>query len=346
MDFISIYGYAAGTLAVTDSFDFHQPQESTNAEQPRVSRQTGCPLLKLPYELRTHIYSYVLPNTTEYPLRGIIWNRATAPIWATNWQFYRECINLIYGNPTFLIDVRYDNVEFLYQWILPKSSSVSKRVFNFPDLIAARNRPLMRKFCVRVHQVDSYNAMIKSNYSTPSVLARDLRSQVSVLCSFLQGMHEIRELLISYEGGDNYTHKFLPLVMEPFWQFKKTKTVIVKDPRGVNESFRKKLQDHLSDNYPSPKTSLMRLPLELRENVYRHALPHTLSTGAGDDKVITWAKGDISILSTCKQINVEATRVLYATNEFDFSWMLKYPSEHDWQKEVSNCSNYMERSKS
>lgn len=41
----------------------------------------------------------------------------------------------------------------------------------------------------------------------------------------------------------------------------------------------------------------------------------------GDDKVIKWVPGDISILSTCKQVNVEATRVLYATNEFEFSFI-------------------------
>lgn len=186
--------------------------------------------------------------------------------------------------------------------------------------------------------------MIKFNYSNPEVLARGLRSQVSILCTLLQDMHEIRELLSSYEGGDEDSHKFLPLVMEPFWQLKNTKEVTVKDPDRINESLRKRLQDHLTDAYK--KNSLMRLPLELREHVYRHALPHTLSTGTGDDKVITWVKGDIGILSTCKQVNVEATRVLYATNEFEFIWMLKYPSEHDWQKEVSNCSDYMERSKS
>ena len=345
MNSISIYDYATDMLAVSDSLYIPQlPRKSTKAEQPQISRQKGCPFLKLPYELRTHIYSYVLPGTSEHLFRGIIWTRATAAIWATNQQIYRECINLIYGNSTFLIDVRYDKVEFLYQWILPQNPLVPKRVFNFPHPIALRNQPLMRKFHVRIHQVDSYTGMIKYNYSNPELLFRGLRSQVSMLCSLLQEMHEIREFRITYEGGDEASHIFLPLVMDPFWHLKKTKKVTVKDPGRVNESLRKKLQEHLTDAYT--KNSLMQLPLELREHVYRHALPHTLSTGTGDDKVIRWVSGDISILSTCKQVNVEATRVLYATNEFEFSWMLKYPSEHDWQKELSNCSDYKERSES
>ena len=331
-------------LAVSDSLHIPQLPRKSTTEQPQISRQKGCLFLKLPYELRTHIYDYVLPGTTEHPLRGVIWTRATAAIWATNLQIYRECINLIYGNSTFLIDVRYDKIEFLYQWILPQNSLVPKRVYNFPHPIAAHNQLLMRKFHVRIHQVDSYTGMIKYNYSNPEVLFRGLRSQISMLCYFLQELYEIREFRISYEGGDEDSHKLLPLVMDPFLRLKKTMKVTVKDPGRVNESFRKKLQEHLTDAYT--KNSLMRLPLELREHVYRRALPHTLSTGTGNEKVITWVSGDISILSTCKQVNVEATRVLYATNEFEFSWMLKYPSEHDWQREVSNCSDYMERSKS
>ena len=243
-------------LAVSDSLYIPQlPRKLTKAEQPQISRQKGCPFMELPYELRIHIYSYVLPGITEHRFRGIIWTRATAAIWATNRQIHRECVNLIYGNSTFLIDVGYDKVEFLYQWILPQNSLVPKRVFNFPHPIAASNRPLMRKFHVRIHQVDSYTGMIKYNYSNPEVLSRGFRSQVSMLCSLLYEMHEIRDFRISYEGGDEDSHKLLPLVMDPFWRLKNTKKVAVKDPGRVNELIRKKLQEHLTDAYA--KNSLM-----------------------------------------------------------------------------------------
>ena len=341
---ISVYGYATDMLSLSDSLDFHQPEDPPKAYQPYIPTQKGCPFLSLPYELRNHIYSYVLPGTIEHPDRGVVWIRASAAIWATNRQVYKECIRLMYGNPTFLIDVRYDSLAFLYQWILPQTSLVPKRIFNFPDPIAARNWPLMRKLHVRVHQVDSYTGMIKYNYGNPEMLARGLKCQVHILCAVLKEMYEIRELQISYQGGDEESHKVLPLVMEPFWQLKQTKKVTVEDPERVNDPLRMRLQEYLTDAYT--RNSLLRLPLELREHVYRHALPHTLSTGTGDKKVIKWCPGDISILATCRQVNLEATRVLYATNEFEFSWMLKYPTEHDWQKEVSNCSDYLERSKS
>ena len=343
MAFISVYGYDAEMLAVSDSLCFPHLGEPPKAEQPLILTHRGSPFLKLPNELRTQIYKHVLPRTIETPDRGVVWIRATAPIWATNRLVYNECIRLIYGNPIFLIDVRYDRIEFLYQWILSQRPLVPKRIFNFPDPIAACNKPLMRKFHVRVHQVDGYTGMIKYNYSNPEILARGLNRQVGILCAFLKELPKVRELRISYHGGNEESQAFLPLVMEPFWQLKQTQTVTVQDPLRVNDALRTELQEHLTDAYA--KNSLWRFPLELREQIYRHTLPHTLSTGTGDKKVIKWYPGDISILCACRQVNIEATRVLYATNEFEFSWMLKFPTKHDWQDEVSNCSDYLERSK-
>ena len=323
MGAISVYGYDTEMLCIPELVDFyHHSEEPPKAEVPHSSRKQGCPFLELPYELRTHIYSYILPSTVEYPDRGIVWLRAAAAIWVLNRQLYKECIRLIYGNPTFLIDVRYDKIEFLHQWTLPQKLLFPKRVFSFPDPIVAQNRPLMRKFHVRIHQVDGYTGMVKYNYSNPEKLARGLRCQVDIFCDLLKGMYEIRELRISCHGGDEGSHALMPLVMEPFWQLKTTKIVTVQGPSRVNERFNLKLQQHLTDAYT--KNSLMRLPLELRELVYCHALPYTLSTGSGQQKVIKWCPGDISIMCTCRQVNIEATRVLY-TNEFEFSWMLKYP---------------------
>ena len=323
MSAISVYGYDTEMLGVPELVNsYYRSEEPPKAEVPHLLRQQGCPFLELPYELRFQIYSYILPSTLESPDRGIVWLRASAAIWVLNRQLYKECIRLIYGNPTFLIDVRYDKIEFLHQWTLPQRSLFPKRVFNFPDPIAAHNRPLMRKFHVRIHQVDSYTGMLKYNYSNPDILAGGLWCRVNIFCALLKEICEIRELRISCHGGDGGSRTLMPLVMQPFWQLKTTRTVTVEDPSRVNESFNLKLQQHLTNAYV--KNSLMRLPLELRELVYYHTLPHTLSTGTGQQKIIKWCPGDISIMCTCRQVNIEATRVLY-TNEFEFSWMLKYP---------------------
>ena len=285
---------------------FQKPEEPPKAEELGLATRTGCPFLKLPYELRSHIYSYVLPSTTDYPDRGIVWIRATAAIWATNRQVYNECTTLLYGNNTFLIDIRYDKVGLLYQWILPQTPLIPKRIFNFADSIAPRNKALMRKFHVRVHQIDSYMiakvhndlGWLQSQQSgvffvgmaklvdtiNSEYLARGLRCQVSTFCDFLKELHEIRELRISYHGGSEENYAFLQLVMEPFWHLENTRTVNVRDPERVDEVLATRLQEHLTDAYT--KKSLLRLPLELREDVYPHALPHTLNKGTGDSKVI------------------------------------------------------------
>lgn len=115
-------------------------------------------------------------------------------------------------------------------------------------------------------------------------LARGLRCQVSTFCDFLKELHEIRELRISYHGGSEENYAFLQLVMESFWHLENTRTVNVRDSERVDEVLATRLQEHLTDAYT--KNSLLRLPLELREDVYRHAIPHTLNKGTGDSKVI------------------------------------------------------------
>lgn len=284
------------------------------------SRQRGCPFLNLPYKLRAYIYIYVLPSTIDHPDHGIVWHRASAAIWATSREIYKECVELMYSNYTFLADVRYHKVELVSHFPLQRDSLIPKRIFKFPHPFAARSRPLMRKFHVRIHQVDRSTDLIKDDHMHPD---RSLQRHVDILCAFLKDLPEIIELRIVHSGGDEESHRVLPRVLEPFWQLKNTRAVTLRIPKQASEGFGMELQEHLTDAYG--KNSLMRLPLELREFVYRHAFPHSWSMGTGDKKVVTWVSGDISILGTCKQINAEAMRVLYATNEFEFSWMLKYP---------------------
>lgn len=300
MDSISVSGHDVEMLAGSDSLYFQKPEEPPKAAQLDISRQRGSSFLNLPYELRTHIYSYVLPSTTDHPDRGIIWIRATAAIWTTNRQIYEECIRLMYSNPTFLIDVKDRKIQFLYQWIDPQTSLIPKRTFNFPDLIATRNQPLMRKFHIRVHDFGSCAGMIEYEYSNFKISTSNLIRQVIILCAFLKELHEIRELRISYhqgdEEGDGESHALIPLVIEPFWQLKNTTTVAVQGPWRTHEALRVKLQDILTNAYT--KNSSLRLPLELREYGYRHAPAHTVSEGTDDNEVIEWCPGAVRLLST------------------------------------------------
>ncbi|KAL2041822.1 hypothetical protein N7G274_005606 [Stereocaulon virgatum] len=233
MTSISVYGYNPEMLAAQDSLAYRKAEELRKVEVPQQLKigSKRCLFLELPPEIREHIYSYMLPSTSDTP-RGLAWDRA-APIWATNHQIYNECIGTMYGNSTFLLDVGYNYIDFIYQYRLPSSNLVAKRLLSFPERIAARNRPLMRKFEVWVKELDGYTGMIKYNFSNPEVLAMGVREQTQKLCGFLQVLPEVRELKIIYTGNDNFMDhmgKLMMLVLEPFRQLEHVCNVVFETP--------------------------------------------------------------------------------------------------------------------
>ena len=250
MTSISVYGHNPEMLAAQNSLHGEETKEAVDAEESHQLRAgcKRCLFQELPFELREQIYTNMLPSTSDTP-RGLAWNRA-APIWATNRQIYNECIGPMYGDSTFLVDVGYNYVDFIYQYRLPQSELVAKRLLSFPERIAARNRPFMRRFEVWVKEVDSYTGMIKYNYSNPEVLAMGVREQTQKLCGFLQGLPEVRELKIVYTGKDNSKdnkEKLMMLILEPFWKLKNVRDVVIETPGIKNKKVQKGLREQVRE---------------------------------------------------------------------------------------------------
>jgi hypothetical protein len=248
MTSISVYGYNPEMLAAQDPLAYRKAEELGKAEVPQQLKMGSkrCLFLELPPEIREHIYSYMLPSTSDTP-RGLAWDRA-APIWATNHQIYNECIGTMYGGSTFLLSVGYNYIDFIYQYRLPSSNLVAKRLLSFPDRIAARNRPLLRKFEVWVKELDGYTGMIKYNYSNPEVLAMGVREQTQKLCGFLQVLPELRELKIVYTGNDNsmdHVEKLMVLVLEPFWELKHVRNIIFETPGFTTNKSQESLRERV-----------------------------------------------------------------------------------------------------
>ena len=197
---ISIYGYDTRMLVAHESSFNEEALETSQLEEPHKlrTRCTRCPFLELPYELRAQIYGYVLPSTSNVANRGLVWDRG-APIWATNRQIHSECIGLLYGNGTFLVEVGYDYIQFIHQYRLPTSNLVAKRIHGFPEKISARYQTLMRRFQITVKEIDSYTGMILYNCSNTEALYMKLRQQMQKLCDFLRGLPEVRRLEIIYD---------------------------------------------------------------------------------------------------------------------------------------------------
>lgn len=326
----SVYGYDNEMLASFDTYGIEEEKEPEEKEPEKKEESStftpSFPLLRLPYELRNQIYSYLMPRTFEKPFSGIVWRRATAPIWATSPKVYNECIRMLYSNCIFVIDVKFDSIRFQYQWLLDRSSQdalgplVPKSVCKFPDKIPSRNRDSMRKFHIRVHVVDSYEGMIKYNYSNPVVLAMGVRGQVQKLCNVLVDLPEIRELQIEHHGCDLPSHDLIALMLGPFQALKNTKQVTVGGGQFANDEYALQLQKQLTNAYT--RNSILSLPEEIRAHIYRHVLPYSTSFRNGDIKEVTWHPGDATIMRTNRSVYEETRHLLYGLSEFEFTWML------------------------
>ncbi|KAI9874679.1 MAG: hypothetical protein M1830_009421 [Pleopsidium flavum] len=203
-------------------------------EDPKLCSTTitGRPrlLLQLPFEIRSHICSYLLPTTVEQNSKGIVWRRGNVAILAVNKQLYEEALKILYGNSTFVVDVDWDAISFKYQWLLP-SGLVPSRTMRFPDDIAARNVPLIKRLHIRVHHVDSYTGMVKYNYGGHG-LTDGLKSRVEDLCRVLKGFPVLAKLEIELLDG-NKDMELGQTVLEPFSQLSNVHRATVSGPVAV-----------------------------------------------------------------------------------------------------------------
>lgn len=328
MGTLSVCGYDSSIFTDHEPFFddvIEEPCEIDELQMPSQSWAT-CAFLKMPYEVRSQIYSYVLPRTINKHERGVVWCLGTTAILATRRQIYRECISLMYRNCIFSILVYDEQLEFCFQWQQSHGTQLHYCTYNFPGPVAQRNRALMCKFDVRVRQMRIDSSSIKYNCSDPAVLAIGLSRQVAKLCETLIEVYVVRRLDIFYLAFEEATDRVKSLVLGPFSTLKNTLAVSISSWPDTDVSYERALQAQLSDAYT--RNSLLRLPLEVRELIYHFTLPHTVSHGKGGGRDVKWYSGDPSILRTCRQIYVEASRVLYATNEFEFSWMLEYAAPH------------------
>lgn len=182
--------------------------------------QLKFPLLKLPAEIRTQIYSYLLPRTIEHrepnPLLGhvrnfsavkkrvakgmlvpqhdpssrqggpgpVVWRRGNISLLSVNKQVHHEAAELLYGNSTFQLFVTYSGISFRYTWLLHGGGTPNRR-YDFLELLPKKYLVLIKKVIVHVDHVDSYTGMIKFNVSGKG-LTYGLRKQIQRLVNALQ----------------------------------------------------------------------------------------------------------------------------------------------------------------
>lgn len=181
------------------------------------------PFLKLPLELRRHVYSHLLPCTQERDTGHIFskitakrlppthtnlspdvlqqllakqastsiatgkdtitWRRGQTSLLAVCQQIHHECAELLYGDNTFVIFVAYDSITFRFRWLLPNGLSPN-RTYDFLELVPSKYLKLVKRVIVTVDHVDSYTGQIKYNVGGKG-LTHGLRGQFARLIEAL-----------------------------------------------------------------------------------------------------------------------------------------------------------------
>ena len=195
-----------------ESFDeLEQRSRSPASQRPKF------PLLKLPWELRQQILSYLLPHTQDFKDSGllseharnfsavrnrgargmpipnaasaagvsnVVWQRGNINLFCVCKQLHQECSELVYAKNTFLLFVSYLDITFRFRWLLPSGLAPSRK-YNLLKLLPEKYMRMIKRVVVHVDHVDSYTGMIKFNVGGRG-LTHGLRRQIQRLVNALR----------------------------------------------------------------------------------------------------------------------------------------------------------------
>jgi hypothetical protein len=127
----------------------------------------------------------------------IVWKRGCTAILGTNHLVHNECVDLIYGESTFVIDVSFDSTKFHQRWRTANNLTPS-RSYAFLDHFSQRNLMRIKNYIVNVEHVDDYTGMIKYNCGGRGLSAgiRDKVQELVELLSVAPYLHHLHVHLI------------------------------------------------------------------------------------------------------------------------------------------------------
>ncbi|KAF2199306.1 hypothetical protein GQ43DRAFT_120526 [Delitschia confertaspora ATCC 74209] len=185
-----IYHYLLPSTSHSDSnlqCDTVKPEKS-GYKLPYVHQLLGPPTWKL--QTRS-------PKTDREGSNDVVWRRGSIALLGVNHQIHNECVDMIYGENVFVIDVNFDGIRFRYKWLLP-SNLTPNRTYSFLDHFSQRNLCRIRNCVVNVEHVDDYTGMIKFNCGGRGLTA-GIRRQVENLVeqlSLAPSLHKLHIHLI------------------------------------------------------------------------------------------------------------------------------------------------------
>ncbi|KAF1957494.1 hypothetical protein CC80DRAFT_592747 [Byssothecium circinans] len=199
-----------------------------------------------------------LPRSSREMGNEIVWRRGCTAILAANHQIHDECVDVIYGGNTFVIDVTFDSIKFRQRWRTANNLTPS-RSYAFLDHFSQRNLMRIKDYVINVEHVDDYTGMIKYNCGGKGLTA-GIRGMVQELVELLTLVPHLRRLHVHLIDGaisrvkfpsgrvhrvqdwQNYSNS--QTVLEPF---RRLYGVRMAGVTGVSPAYREELEKSLTE---------------------------------------------------------------------------------------------------
>lgn len=130
----------------------------------------------------------------------VIWTRTDLNLLLVDKRTYNECIGVLYGENTFVVDVKFDSVMFRYHWWVVPSYVTPTRWHPFGTLLSDENRKKIKRLIIHIECPDEYTGMIKYNYGGRGLLT-GIQTQVNRLAALL-GKTTLTQLQVHLNDGD------------------------------------------------------------------------------------------------------------------------------------------------
>ncbi|KAF2638992.1 hypothetical protein P280DRAFT_403806 [Massarina eburnea CBS 473.64] len=195
-----------------------------------------------------------LPRSDREIGNEIVWRRGCTAILLANHQVHDECVDAIYGDNTFVIDVTFDSIKFRQRWRTANNLTPS-RSYAFLDHFSQRNLIRIKNYVVNVEHVDDYTGMIKYNCGGRGLTA-GIRAKVQELVDLLSVapyLHRLHVHLIDgaisrmkFPSGrvhrvqDVQNYSSSQTVLDPF---KRLRAVTKASTTGVSPAYAKEMVD-------------------------------------------------------------------------------------------------------
>lgn len=198
-----------------------------------------------------------LPRSDREVGNEIVWRLGCTSLLATCHQIHDECVDKLYGDNIFVIDVTFDDIKFRQRWRTANNLTPG-RSYAFLDHFSQRNLMKIKNYIVNVEHVDDYTGMIKYNCGGRGLTA-GIRRKVQGLVDLLSVISNLHRLHVHLIDGaisrvrfpSGRVHR-----VQDVQNFSTSQTVLdpmkglygVRKPRvtGVSEMYAKALEEDMA----------------------------------------------------------------------------------------------------